>query len=136
MNKKKNIFSSEFEPELSPKWKALSEILRLEIPNDIKRSIDRRPNILNEPIKVLILCQDSRTCSQLNQYLLQGGERHLFYQAVRNDLDVSKLADTFQVVKESDADAVRIENAAVYKTKVIVVKKRVCVEFCSSFDEF
>lgn len=45
----------EFEPELCPKWKALSEILRLEIPNDIKRSIDRRPNILNEPIKVFII---------------------------------------------------------------------------------
>ncbi|XP_037032816.1 DNA repair endonuclease XPF [Bradysia coprophila] len=107
----------EFEPELCPKWKALSEILRLEIPNDIKRSIDRRPTILNEPIKVLILCQDSRTCSQLNQYLLQGGERHLFYQAVRNDLTVAKLSEKFQVVQESDADAVRIENAAIYKTK-------------------
>lgn len=90
----------------------------MEIPNDIKRSIDRRPNILNEPIKVLILCQDSRTCSQLNQYLLQGGERHLFYQAVRNDLVVSKLSEKFEMVKESDADAVRIENAAIYKSKV------------------
>lgn len=108
----------EFEPELCPKWKALSEILRVEIPNDIKRSIDRRPNILNEPIKVLILCQDSRTCSQLNQYLLQGGERHLFYQAIRNDLEVSKLSDSFQMVKESDANAVTIENAAIYKAKV------------------
>ncbi|KAJ6645403.1 DNA repair endonuclease XPF [Pseudolycoriella hygida] len=116
---KERVYNSkdEFEPELCPKWKALSEILRVEIPSDIKRSIDRRPNILNEPIKVLILCQDSRTCSQLNQYLLQGGERHLFYQAVRNDLDVSKLANSFQIVKESDANAVRIENAAVFKTK-------------------
>lgn len=98
--------------------------MRTEIPNDIKRSIDRRPSILNEPIKVLILCQDSRTCSQLNQYLLQGGERHLFYQAVRNDLVVSKLSEKFEVVKESDADAVRIENAAIYKTKVKIGQKK------------
>lgn len=118
INRTDELSFAEFEPELCPKWKSLSEILRIEIPNDIKRSIDRRPHILNEPIKVLILCQDSRTCSQLNQYLLQGGERHLFYQAVRNDLTVSKLSDKFQLVQETEADAVRIENAAVYKTKV------------------
>lgn len=64
------------------------------------------------------MCQDSRTCSQLNQYLLQGGERHLFYQAIRNDLVVSKLSEKFQIVRESDGDSVRIENAAIYKTKV------------------
>ncbi|CAD7087672.1 unnamed protein product [Hermetia illucens] len=94
---KDRVFNSEqqFCPELCPKWRVLSEILRVEIPNDVKRSKEKS----NDTVKVLILCQDSRTCHQLNQYLTEGGERFLLFMAMRNEIPVNKLADSYKNIQ-------------------------------------
>uniref|UniRef100_W8BG68 DNA repair endonuclease XPF n=1 Tax=Ceratitis capitata TaxID=7213 RepID=W8BG68_CERCA len=85
----------EFEPEPCPKWKYLTEILRVEIPGDMKRS---HPDCLLPP-KVLILCQDTRTCFQLRQFLTQGGERYLLYAAMQHEIPIGKLAESYDKLK-------------------------------------
>ncbi|XP_005177411.2 DNA repair endonuclease XPF [Musca domestica] len=85
----------EFDPEHCPKWKFLSEILKVEIPADMKRT---KPNSYDPP-KVLILCQDSRTCYQLKQYLTQSGERYLLYTAMREQIPVGKLSNVFDKIQ-------------------------------------
>ncbi|XP_036339541.1 DNA repair endonuclease XPF [Rhagoletis pomonella] len=85
----------EFEPEPCPKWKYLAEILKVEIPGDMKRS---HPDCLVPP-KVLILCQDTRTCFQLRQFLTQGGERFLLYAAMQHEIPIGKLAASYDKLK-------------------------------------
>uniref|UniRef100_A0A182Y440 DNA repair endonuclease XPF n=1 Tax=Anopheles stephensi TaxID=30069 RepID=A0A182Y440_ANOST len=115
---KERVFNreSEFEPELSPKWKALSDVLRVDIPNDMKeisrklRKKEERQKYLQQQVKILILCQDSRACYQLNQFLTQGPERYLFYQAMKNDISVAKLSEPFKHIStESDAGTFKIQ---------------------------
>uniref|UniRef100_A0A182T1M7 DNA repair endonuclease XPF n=1 Tax=Anopheles maculatus TaxID=74869 RepID=A0A182T1M7_9DIPT len=115
---KERVFNreSEFEPELCPKWKALSDVLRIDIPNDIKeisrkmRKKEERQKYLQQQVKILILCQDSRACYQLNQYLTQGPERYLFYQAMKNDISVAKLSEQFKhISNETDAGTFKIQ---------------------------
>ncbi|CAO1415638.1 unnamed protein product [Diamesa tonsa] len=101
---KERVFNGkdEFDPEPSPKWKALSEILKVEIPTDIKAVIkDKNQDFdKNVPIKILILCNDARTCYQLNQYLTQGHERTLFFAAMKNDVTIQKLSDKYKSINE------------------------------------
>uniref|UniRef100_A0A8W7PUW3 DNA repair endonuclease XPF n=1 Tax=Anopheles coluzzii TaxID=1518534 RepID=A0A8W7PUW3_ANOCL len=115
---KERVFNreNEFEPELSPKWKALSDVLRVDIPNDIKekarkiRKQEERNKFMQQQVKILILCQDSRACYQLNQFLTQGPERYLFYQAIKNDISIAKLSDEFKhITSETDLSAYRIQ---------------------------
>lgn len=121
---KKRVFNKneEFEPEKSPKWEALSEILRVEIPNDVKTSInakdkdDRNTSLLQNQVKVLVLCQDARTCYQLNQFLIQGAERYLFFTALKNDVTVNVIADSYKDFKQSEN--VRIESVNTYLKKI------------------
>uniref|UniRef100_A0A1A9ZVD3 DNA repair endonuclease XPF n=1 Tax=Glossina pallidipes TaxID=7398 RepID=A0A1A9ZVD3_GLOPL len=87
--------AGEFEPEPCPKWKYLSEILKVEIPGDMKRS---EANKLTQP-KVLIFCQDTRTCYQLKQYLTQSGEQYLLYVAMRHQIPIGKLSKRFEKIK-------------------------------------
>lgn len=111
----------EFEPESSPKWKALSEVLRLEIPNDIKETVKKakkeKRKFSASPVKVLILCQDARTCYQLNQILTQGPEKYLFYAAMKNDINLPKLSSNYLKMKslERDRTRVQIESVDAYK---------------------
>lgn len=49
----------ELNPELCPKWKILEDVLQCEIPADVAK-------LEIEDAKVLILCQDRKTCFQLN----------------------------------------------------------------------
>ncbi|XP_058821611.1 DNA repair endonuclease XPF [Topomyia yanbarensis] len=116
---KERVFNrnDEFEPEHCPKWKALSEVLRQEIPADIKemskkiRKKEERQKYLRQQVKVLILCQDARTCYQLNQYLTQGPEKYLFYTAMKNDIVVSKLAESYRHIScDSDRNPFKIQN--------------------------
>uniref|UniRef100_A0AAG5CVB2 DNA repair endonuclease XPF n=1 Tax=Anopheles atroparvus TaxID=41427 RepID=A0AAG5CVB2_ANOAO len=107
---------NEFEPELCPKWKALSDVLRVDIPNEIKetakkiRKKEERQKFLQQQVKILILCQDPRACYQLNQFLTQGPQRYLFYQALKNDLSVAKLSDDFKhIPSEVDVAGFRIQ---------------------------
>lgn len=121
---KKRIFNKneEFEPEKSPKWEALSEILRVEIPNDVKNSIyakdedERNTSLIQNQVKVLVLCQDARTCYQLNQFLIQGAERYLFFTALKNDISVNVIADSYKDFKQTEN--VRIESVNTYLKKI------------------
>jgi DNA excision repair protein ERCC-4 len=61
-----------------------------------------RNSFANSQIKVLILCQDARTCYQLNQYLTQGAEKYLFYTAMRNDIKVTKLSEKYKTLNSND----------------------------------
>lgn len=54
------LILTELKPEFCPKWQALSEILKVEIPEELKKTNSAENN-------VLIFCQDMRTCYQLNQ---------------------------------------------------------------------
>ncbi|EDV45795.1 DNA repair endonuclease XPF [Drosophila erecta] len=94
----------EFEPEACPKWQTLTDLLTKEIPGDMRRS--RR----SEQPKVLILCQDARTCHQLKQYLTQGGPRFLLQQALHHEVPVGKLSDNF--AKESQTREAPPSNAS------------------------
>lgn len=102
---------TEFEPENCPKWDTLSEILRVEIPNCAKVAIEKGHRAANKPIVVLIMCQDSRTCYQLNQYLLQGAEKYLLFTAMKNDVPIKRLSETYQNVKESDIHSIRFRGS-------------------------
>ena len=63
-------------PEPNPKWVALSEIL-LEIRRDsAKKKTDT-------PEKILILTQDSRTCTQLKNYLTMGAKEYLLFETMK-----------------------------------------------------
>ncbi|XP_037726265.1 DNA repair endonuclease XPF [Drosophila subpulchrella] len=97
----------EFEPEPCPKWQALTDLLTQDIPGDMRRC--RR----SEQPKVLILCQDARTCHQLKQYLTQGGPRFLLQQALHHEVPVGKLSDKY--AKESQAKGAPTKGEATSK---------------------
>lgn len=99
----------EFEPEPNPKWKALSEILRVEIPADIKNMIkdERNKYDKSKAVKILILCNDAKTCCQLNQYLTQGLERTLFWTAMRNEITVQKLSHKYKSLNSGGSGIVK-----------------------------
>ncbi|XP_013183116.1 DNA repair endonuclease XPF [Amyelois transitella] len=90
---------NEFDPEPSPKWKCLSDLLANEIPEEVKKK--NNGNLNNT--KILILCQDGRTCSQLNHYLTMGGNKYLFYMAFRRDLTVNTLSSKYKKLKPPDS---------------------------------
>lgn len=82
--------------------------MRVEIPNDAKNAIEKGHRPANKPIIVLILCQDTRTCYQVNQYLTQGAEKYLLFTAMKNDVPIKKLSDTYKNVKDSDIHSIRL----------------------------
>lgn len=108
---KERVFNNkdEFNPEPCPKWKSLSEILRAEIPSDIKNTLKDERNEFDKtkPIKILVLCSDARTCSQLNQYLTQGLERTLFWSAMKHDVTVQKLSAQFKKLTDGGKGSVK-----------------------------
>ncbi|XP_022814584.1 DNA repair endonuclease XPF [Spodoptera litura] len=85
----------EFDPEPCPKWKCLSDLLLKEIPEEIKKN----KGSLNKT-KILILCQDNRTCSQLNNYLTMGPYKYLFYMAFRNDLTINSVSSKYMSLQK------------------------------------
>lgn len=94
---KKRVYNykGEFLPESCTKWKILTELLKNEIPTNLKR---KKPNTSVAP-KVLILCQDTRTCFQLRQILTEGAERFLLYMAMRNNIPIGVLSNLYQKVQ-------------------------------------
>lgn len=122
---KERVFNNkdEFDPEPCPKWKALSEILRVEIPSDIKNIIKDQRNEFDKskPIKILVLCHDARTCYQLNQYLTQGSERTLFWAAMKNDVKVLKLSENYKSIHGGGSgivkDSVNVKNVDIFADK-------------------
>ncbi|KAL1491136.1 hypothetical protein ABEB36_011778 [Hypothenemus hampei] len=79
-----------FDPEFSPKWEALLEILTVEIPAEIKHEN------LQGNVTVLILCSDQRTCHQLNEILTRGPYRYLFFLALKMKISFKSLSDRFK----------------------------------------
>lgn len=130
---KERVFNhaDEFDPEEPPKWKAVSEILRVEIPAHIKKMIaDEKCEFDKEkPIRILILCYDAKTCHQLNQYLTQGLERTLFWTAMRNDVSVQKLSTKYKKIHGGGSgtvnDAVHINKVQLYPEKPLEETKTV-----------
>lgn len=116
----------EFEPENCPKWDTLSEILRVEIPNDARAAIESGRRKATKPIIVLILCQDSRTCYQLNQYLTQGAEKYLLFTAMKNDVPIKKLSEAYKNVKESDINSIRLHGNSLQNE---TIKVKMCISF-------
>ncbi|XP_026751876.1 DNA repair endonuclease XPF isoform X1 [Galleria mellonella] len=94
---------NEFDPEPTPKWKCLNDLLLEEIPEEVKKK--QAGNINNT--KILILCQDNRTCSQLNHYLTMGPNKYLFYTAFRRDLTINAVASKYKKLKNP---CVKIDN--------------------------
>lgn len=86
----------EFDPEPCPKWKCLSDLLLQEIPEEVKK----KGNDINNT-KILILCQDGRTCSQLNNYLTMGASKYLFYTAFRRDITINAVASKYKQLKKT-----------------------------------
>lgn len=87
----------EFDPEPTPKWKCLTSLLTKEIPDDVRKKKD---GTLNNT-KILILCQDNRTCSQLNHYLTMGANKYLFYTAFRRDLTINAVSSKYSNLKDT-----------------------------------
>ncbi|XP_075974151.1 DNA repair endonuclease XPF mei-9 isoform X2 [Anticarsia gemmatalis] len=86
----------EFDPEPCPKWKCLSDLLSQEIPDEIKKE---GGDINNS--KILVLCQDSRTCLQLNNYLTMGANKYLFYTAFRRDITINAVSSKYNKLKKT-----------------------------------
>lgn len=60
-----------------------------------------------KPIRVLVLCNDSRTCYQLNQYLTQGLERTLFWMALQHEISVQKLSSKYKILETGGSGIVK-----------------------------
>ncbi|XP_013142618.1 PREDICTED: DNA repair endonuclease XPF [Papilio polytes] len=88
---------NEFDPEHCPKWKCLSDLLTQEIPREVKKKGKGKLN----STKVLILCQDNKTCCQLNNYLLMGPNKYLLYTAFRRDLTINTICSKYNSAKKS-----------------------------------
>ncbi|XP_026315532.1 DNA repair endonuclease XPF isoform X2 [Hyposmocoma kahamanoa] len=82
---------NEFDPESCPKWEVLGNLMTQEIPQEVKQ----KKNGSLKNTKILILCQDMKTCSQLNHYLTMGGHKYLFYNAFRKELTVNKVSKKY-----------------------------------------
>lgn len=44
----------------------------------------------------------------MNQYLTQGAERYLLFTAMKNDVPVKKLSESYTQIKESDINSIRL----------------------------
>lgn len=62
-----------------------------EIPEEVKQ----KKNGSLKNTKILILCQDMKTCSQLNHYLTIGAHKYLFYNAFRKELTINKVSKKY-----------------------------------------
>ncbi|CAH2108225.1 unnamed protein product [Euphydryas editha] len=95
---KARVFNNknEFNPEPSPKWKYLSDLLIDEIPEEVKKN---QKETLHST-KVLILCQDNKTCSQLNLFLTMGENKYHLYTALRNDLMITSMPAKYKKISE------------------------------------
>lgn len=81
----------EFDPESSPKWKCLIELLLDEIPSEVRK----KQNGSLKNTKILILCQDNKSCHQLNQVLTMGEKRYLFYTAFMREIPITAMVPKY-----------------------------------------
>lgn len=95
--------------------------MRVEIPSDAKAAIESGRRPASKPIVVLILCQDSRTCYQLNQYLTQGAEKYLLFTAMKNDIPIKKLSKAYKNIRDSDINIIRLHGNHLQNETIKVV---------------
>ncbi|KAI4455160.1 dna repair endonuclease xpf [Holotrichia oblita] len=81
--------NKELSPEFCPKWNVLLEILKVEIPADVKEAKTTEN-------KVLVLCQDKKSCYQLKQFLMRGPRYYLFLTALKNGVKFNAIDKQFQ----------------------------------------
>lgn len=103
----------EFDPEHSPKWKVLSDLLLEEIPEEVKKK--QKGGLHNT--KILILCQDGRTCAQLNHFLTMGANKYLFYTAFRRDLTIHTVSSKYTNLKNTAPATSELEKEQMVSTK-------------------
>ncbi|XP_025829916.1 DNA repair endonuclease XPF isoform X2 [Agrilus planipennis] len=114
----------ELNPEFCPKWNTLSEILKTEIPAEMKRQNIKEP-------KVLILCQDFKTCYQLNSFLTRGPRRYLFERVLKYGLPFNSINKKFEYLQNlpefqsqiQEPPNKRCKSSITLTTKLNTVKK-------------
>lgn len=75
-----------------------------------------KPNSMDSP-KVLILCQDARSCYQLKQFLTQSGERYLLFAAMKNNIPIGKLGKSYEKIKNAkELDMIANQSNTTMKT--------------------
>ncbi|KAJ8962983.1 hypothetical protein NQ317_013788 [Molorchus minor] len=79
----------EFHPEFCPKWEPLLELLKVEIPNEMKLS-------KNKDNTILILCSDNKTCHQLNKILTNGPHYYLFMMALKEKVPFKVISKDYK----------------------------------------
>ncbi|XP_072938582.1 DNA repair endonuclease XPF [Epargyreus clarus] len=89
--------TNEFDPEPSPKWKCLSDLLLDEIPEEVRKN--NNGTVSNT--KILILCLDNKTCYQLSHFLTMGANKYLFYTAFKKDLTINSVSSKYTNLKSS-----------------------------------
>lgn len=70
----------------------MTELLLDEIPSEVRK---KENGCLNKT-KILILCQDNKSCSQLNQFLTMGENRYLFYTAFMREITITNMASKYK----------------------------------------
>ncbi|XP_018577642.1 DNA repair endonuclease XPF [Anoplophora glabripennis] len=78
----------EFDPEFCLKWEPLLELLKVEIPNEMKK-------YKANDATILILCSDNRTCYQLNKILTFGPHDYLLHEAIKRNLIIKNMSQNF-----------------------------------------
>ncbi|KAJ8916739.1 hypothetical protein NQ315_013944 [Exocentrus adspersus] len=89
----------EFDPEFCPKWEPLMELLKVEIPNEMKKCN-------NQDATILILCSDYRTCYQLNKVLRYGPLDYLLREAKKRKLNINKLSKSFDDINSAEIEKI------------------------------
>ncbi|CAH1175922.1 unnamed protein product [Phaedon cochleariae] len=105
--------NKEFHPDFCPKWEPLLEILRVEVPTQVKKAGIKENTIL-------ILCSDYKTCHQLKEVLTNGPHFYLFMKALKNKVPIKTISKTFRV---NDKIPERIEIPAEKKVATTRNKK-------------
>lgn len=84
-----------------------------EIPEEVKQ----KKNGSLKNTKILILCQDMKTCSQLNHYLTIGAHKYLFYNAFRKELTINKVSKKYTSLSNTVPIETEAKKEIVKKTK-------------------
>ncbi|XP_025602155.2 DNA repair endonuclease XPF [Athalia rosae] len=132
---KKRVYNEkdELTPEGSPKWTALSEILK-----EIQDDINLKKDDSDEVRKVLILVQDRLTCNQLKSYLTMGTREYLLYKAMtRLKLkEISRASDSKEKPTTSTDPTEISEEAEEKDSYVLTLSQKPSNEQCTEqFEE-
>lgn len=94
--------NKEFHPDFCPKWEPLLEILKVEIPAEMKKATLK-------DCTILILCADYKSCHQLKEVLTKGPHFYLYLNAFKLKLQIKKISDSFRVTDKIPAEIIVTE---------------------------